>query len=73
MHCCTSAASWAVGSAIHARAQSRFSPLRPRVGDSRSRRRSRSSAGIPAARSRPTTAPRTAAFHMPVRASMRAA
>src|SRR5580765_719005 len=34
MHCWTSAASWAVGSAIHARAQSRFSPLRPRVGDS---------------------------------------
>src|SRR6266511_2043696 len=73
MLCCTSAASCAVGSAIHARAQSRFSPLRPSVGDSLSRRRRRSSASMPAARSRPTTAPRTPAFHMPVSASMRAA
>src|ERR1700730_4852217 len=66
MHCCTSAASWAVGSAIHACAQTPLSPLRTSVADSRSSRSRRSSAGIPAARSRATTAPRTAAFHIPV-------
>ena len=73
MHCWTSAPSWAVGSAIHARATSRLSAWKPRVGDRACRRRSRSSGGRPAARSRATTAPRTAAFQMPVRASRSAA
>ena len=71
MHC-WSATSWAVD-AIHRRAHSRFSAWKPSVGDSAWRRRSRSSAGRPAARSRATTAPRTAAFQIPVSASSSAA
>src|SRR6185436_12719822 len=72
-HCWTSPASWAVGSAIQARAESRLSAWNPSVGDSACSRSRRSSGGNPAARRRDTTAPRTAAFQMPVRASSRAA
>src|SRR6266478_425449 len=57
MQCWTRFASCAVGSVIHALAHSRLSALSPSVGDSCSSRSRRSSAGSPAARSRPAWGP----------------
>src|SRR5256885_6636124 len=72
-HCWTSSASCVNGSASHSRAHSWFSAAKPRVGESFCSRISRSSCGSPAARSRSTTAARTAAFQMPVSPSSSAA
>ena len=69
MHCWTSSASWVNGSASHSRAHSGVSVANPSVGDSAPSRSSRSSGGRPDARSRATTAARTAAFQIPVNPS----
>src|SRR5205085_626539 len=66
-HCWTSTASCVNGSLNHCVFVSPFSAAKPSVGESAWSFSSRSSGGRPEARSRATTAARTAAFQIPVR------